>query len=111
MGNVQISEDVQNILKYIKSISNKGVADYFFDNLFNKQKLFLDQNWFKNKDRISTLEKQKEELKKEIEEMNELMMGMSNNSQSLISEQPPSRDHSIEEVDMQKVFMNLFIIF
>lgn len=103
IGNIQISEDIQILLKHLKSISNRAVTDHFFDNLFNKEKLHLDQNWFKYKDRIDTLEKQKKELKREIEEVNELMMGMSDNSQSMTSGQGRSRHQSIDLAETQKV--------
>lgn len=72
--------------------------------------MHLDQNWFKCQDRIETLEKQKEELKLEIEQVNELMMGMSDNSQSIISDQPGSQNRSVDLGGTQKVniFYQLF---
>ena len=91
------------LFNHVKSLSNKGIADYLYQKLFKKQKLFLDQVRFKNKDRIETLEKQKSELKREIEEVNELMMGMSNNSQSMTSLQPNSRHQSMDEAESNKV--------
>lgn len=94
---MQVSEEVSMLFTHIKTLSNKNQANYFYERLFSKQKLFLDQNWFKCKDRIETLEKQKNELKKEIEEVNELMMAMSNNSQSITTSQPKSRHQSMDE--------------
>lgn len=64
--------------------------------MFSKHKYSLEQYWFKNKDRIETLEKQKSDLKKEVMEVQELLMAMSNNSQSTTSLQPKSRHQSID---------------
>lgn len=81
---------------------------YINDRLFSKQKYTLDQYWFKNKDKIETLEKQKNELKKEVLEVQELLMAMSNNSQSITTLQQKSRQPSMDGDDTN-VLVNYFV--
>lgn len=96
IGNIQISDEVVKLFTHIQNCSNKNIVRYIYDRLFSKQKYSLDQYWFKNKDRIETLEKQKNELKKEAMEVQELLMAMSNNSQSMTTLQQKSRHQSID---------------
>ena len=96
IGNIQISDEVSKLFTHIQNCSNKNIARYIYDRLFSKQKYSLDQYWFKNKDRIETLEKQKNELKKEAMEVQELLMAMSNNSQSMTTLQQKLRHQSID---------------
>ena len=103
IGNIEVSDEVMSLFSHVKSLSNRNISHYIYERLFSKQKLSLDQNWFKNSDRIETLERQKKDLKKEIQEMHELMMNMSNNSHSITSLQPKSRQQSIENDEIKQV--------
>ena len=97
--NIQVSEEVFKLFSYIQSWSNKNISQYIYDRLFSRQKLSLDQHWFKHEDRIETLERQKADLKREIMDMQELLMAVSNNSQSISTLQGKSRHHSMDEED------------
>ena len=96
VGNVQISEEANKLFSHIKTLSNKSVVYYIYEKLFSRQKLSLDQNWFKNKDRIETLEKQKQSLKKELIELQRLLEVGSDYSQSITSLPQKSKHGSIE---------------
>jgi hypothetical protein len=111
VGNIQVSDEVIKLFDHIKSLSNKNIANYIYERLFSKQKLSLDQSWFKDKDRIETLERQKKELKKELNEMHELMMDTSNNSQSITSLPPKSRQQSVDAEEMAQavIFMHNYL--
>ena len=47
IGNIQVSEEVFKLFNYIQSWSNKNISQYIYDRLFSRQKLSLDQYWFK----------------------------------------------------------------
>jgi hypothetical protein len=96
VGNIQVSDEVTKIFTHVKGCSNKNIVRFIYERLFSKQKLALDQNWFKSKDRIETLERQKNDLKKEIMEVQDLLMAMSNQSQSITTIHQKSRQQSID---------------